>query len=503
MKAIDALARHGLADGGVKLGGFISRQRWFAGKQREIASTTVEDAAPLRQGEVAVIVVIARVQYEDGGVERYHVPLAARHDASTVWEGNVVGTGVREGRDVVFYDALADGDGAWAFWEAMASGAEIDTDAGAVMARNEGLALDVDGPQSIRPLGREQSNSSMVRAEREVLKVFRRLTEGLSPEIEMTEALAERGFTHVPAPLSVMQYRREGHEDTLLAIVQPYLTGGTEGWALALTSLRDLLASAAAGDEPEGMAADAAVLAQGSNFIPESERIGQVTARMHLALAGDGLPPPLRPEPIAPATLRAWAEAMRGELDGLIERGGEAVQALLPVRPQLHRALLAITELADRGLAIRYHGDYHLGQLLRTNSGWTVLDFEGEPDRDIEARRARSSPLRDVAGMMRSLDYAAAVELRDWSEPAKPDHPLLASRAEAWARLNREAFWRAYLAEVTGTPLLPSEAAASVLLRAYQIQKAVYEVAYELGHRPDWVTIPLAFLLGAAAGGEP
>jgi trehalose synthase-fused probable maltokinase len=511
MKAFDALARHGLKDAGDKVGGYIGRQRWFSGKDREIRRADILDAVSLREGEVPVLVVIARVELDDGSVERYHVPLAARADAATVWEGNVVGTGERDGRQVVFYDALADGEAAWAFWEVMAAGTELEGERGRLVARgNLGELLPGEGPAAIRPLGREQSNTSLVRAEREVLKVYRRLTAGLSPEVEMTDALVSQGFTHVLASLGTLEYHGEGEEPAQLAVVQPYLSGATEGWTLALTSLRDLLAAAAdsgsppglpggvKAEEADGVTPEEAVLGQGSSFIPETERIGELTARMHLAMSGADLPPDLRPAVVTRDTLRAWVAEMRADLERVSGEAADAARTLLPVKAAIAQAFDAVGELEDGGLAIRTHGDYHLGQLVRTNDGWTVLDFEGEPDRELAARRTLQSPLRDVAGMMRSLDYAAAIELRDWSGPDKPDFAELSARAQAWARLNREAFWGAYRAAVRDTSLLPADDAVAALLHAFELQKAVYELGYELGHRPDWAGIPLGFL--AAVG---
>jgi trehalose synthase-fused probable maltokinase len=158
----------------------------------------------------------------------------------------------------------------------------------------------------------------------------------------------------------------------------------------------------------------------------------------------------------------------------------------------------ALRSLQSGGLAIRIHGDYHLGQVMRIDEGWVVLDFEGEPDRPLAERRRRTSALRDVAGMLRSFDYAAAAALAERSKPGGEEWQALLPQGQAWAEANRASFWNAYAARVEGSPLLPPHDATITLLRAFELQKAVYEVGYELGHRPDWLLIPLQFLLGTA-----
>jgi trehalose synthase-fused probable maltokinase len=186
---------------------------------------------------------------------------------------------------------------------------------------------------------------------------------------------------------------------------------------------------------------------------------------------------------------------MTGELDALLSRPEPALQPLREGRDTIAARFEALRRLDAEGLCTRIHGDLHLGQVLRTDSGWFILDFEGEPNRTPEQRRQRWSPLRDVAGMLRSFDYAAAVAL---AERADPDHSVtshLQALGAAWAGINRESFWAAYLAEMQGSGVLPSSGAVLTLRRAFEVQKAVYEVEYELGHRPTWAHIPIDFLL--------
>jgi maltose alpha-D-glucosyltransferase/alpha-amylase len=217
---------------------------------------------------------------------------------------------------------------------------------------------------------------------------------------------------------------------------------------------------------------------------------------MHLALADPSLDPEMRAETITPQTLGRWADEMTADIDSLLRYQSPELAPLRARRPGLLARFDALRSLgADAGLSIRVHGDYHLGQVLRVDAGWVILDFEGEPDRPLAARRMRSSPMRDVAGMMRSFHYAAAAALMERCGPDSDDWEALFLQGVAWAEASGEAFWNAYLERAGGGALLPSLPAAPVLRRAFEVQKAVYEVQYELGHRPDWVTIPLRYLL--------
>jgi len=493
--ALDLLARHGLVDAEERLREYLPRQRWFGGREREITGVRVTDVGMLQDGDPAVLSVIVDVDYADGDPERYHVPVAAQVEgAASVWEGVVIGVGERDGRPVLVYDALHGGEPSFVFWKAVAAGAEIPMEDGRLVCRNLGFELGDVGPGSVRPLGREQSNSSLVRGDLEVMKCFRKLSRGLSPELEMLEALAAAGFEDVAAPLGVVEYDDGNGDEALVAMLQPYLHNGTDGWSLALASLRDLYAHAEETGNTERRHALRVAREQGASFEPESERIARVTARMHLALraaAGEAM----RAEPVSAEVLTRWAADMLEDLDRLLAGISDELEPLRSVRVGVAAAFEAITRITDGGLAIRCHGDYHLGQLLRTDAGWTILDFEGEPARGPEARRSKSSPLRDVAGMMRSFDYAAEVEMRNWAGPGDTDYTQVWAYGQAWAELNREAFWNAYLDELGDTDVIPRGSNALLLRRAFAMQKAVYEVAYELGHRPEWVEIPRNFLV--------
>jgi maltokinase len=507
MTADALLARNGLENAAPSMLAYLQRQRWYGSRGRAAAALAVDDAATLQEGDPTVLLVLVRVAYEDGGSERYSLPLGLRHcPAAEFFDPEKVITEVcrEDGSPSAVVDALGDPQSSAVLWELMPGGRTVPTARGELRCRGDGVERGVD-PATIRPLGREQSNTSLVRGDQELLKWFRQVEETRSPELEMTEALTDAGFGAVPAPLGVVEYADGEAEPVILALVQPYLHNGTEGWALALTSLRDLYAEAEEHGIGDVEAPTRLVEEQGATFLPESARLGEVTADMHLTLASDRVPESMRAEPVTPSMLDGWAAAMTAELDRLLRNPDPALDELRDRRGDVVERFDALRRLPDGGLAIRVHGDYHLGQTLRTDDGWTVLDFEGEPALSVEERRVRSSALRDVGGMLRSFDYAAAAALAERSQPGDVDDPehldFLRRQGDAWADANRRLFWGAYLARVSDHPLLPRNPDDSLTLRrAWELRKAVYEVGYELGHRPDWVRLPLRFLL---EGGRP
>lgn len=320
-----------------------------------------------------------------------------------------------------------------------------------------------------RVMGVEQSNSSVVYDERIIVKIFRRLHDGPNPEVEMTRALVRTGFTWVAEPLAGLT--REGYD---LAVAQPFLGGAVEGWALALTSLRDLFGVHDTRPvpviDPDGPPPTPDPGQAGGDFSAEARRLGETTAAMHVGLA----------EAFGrqPGDAGAWADDI----------GGQFSRAELPV--EIDRSagagLFDALRAADAGPAIRVHGDYHLGQVLRTDAGWYVLDFEGEPARPLDERRRPTSALRDVAGMLRSFHYASAVATLERDAQAQ-------EVGLAWESRNRKAFLEGYIPLASRGGVLPPDAASvTAVLAAFEMEKAVYELVYERAYRPHWEQIPLA-----------
>ena len=414
----------------------LPRQRWFDGGERPAELRSVSQEV-IGDGWPALVHVLVET-----GTGRWQLVLALRPAGQwpAALEGKpeaVVGElDTEQGRALV-YDAL------------------VDADVGlALLAR---VAPDVEAERARPLLGVEQSNSSVIFDEAVILKLYRRLLDGPNPDAEVTRALADAGFENVAEPLG--QWRMDGMD---LAVVNRFLSNGTDGFHLALTSLRDLYG--ARGEPGEA----------GGDFAPDARRLGIITAHMHLAMAsafGTG--------PAAPAM---WADEAEASLEGA-DLDDVDVGAV-------RQAFAELRALRDAGTSVRTHGDYHLGQVLRTDAGWFVLDFEGEPLRPLEVRRRPTSPLRDVAGMLRSLHYAAAVALRQWNDDGDDEVSHL---ADAWERHNAFAFLEGYAAADGIDDVLPEdEDARGIVRRAFELEKAVYEVRYERAHRPEWVGIPLA-----------
>jgi maltokinase len=432
------------------LAAWLVKQRWFAGKGR-----TVHDLA-----------VVADTEIVPGDPGLRHLMVTVSHGATSdcyqlfIGLRAMVPARLRHAQigpygDMQAYDGLHDFDLTRTLLDAIAA----DQTVGALrFCRIAGADIET-GLDSLVLTG-EQSNTSLVFGESAILKVFRRVAPGPNPDLEVATALAELGSTHVAEPFGWIETTMDG-VPTVLAILSHYLRAASDGWLLAATSVRDLYAAEGTG------AAEA-----GGDFAGEAERLGVATAQVHKDLADAFGTSELEPE-----ALRELAEQMFRRLDIAVA----AVPELARYADMIGDAYSKLAKLTEPVPAQRVHGDYHLGQVMRTQTGWVVLDFEGEPASPLAQRRTRSSPLRDVAGMLRSFDYAARHQLLN-----HPERASLAPRASDWARRNCDAFCAGY-AEAGG----PDPARNSVLLRALLLDKAVYEVIYEARNRPNWLVIPL------------
>ena len=443
------------------LAGWLVKQRWFAGKGRTVHDLAVVADTEIIPGDPGLRHLLVTVSH--GATSdcyqlfiglRARLPARLRHAQIGPYEG------------MAAYDALHDSDLTRTLLDAIVADRTI----GALrFCRIPGaeLAWAVEsepGPDSLVLTG-EQSNTSLVFGESAIFKVFRRVAPGPNPDLEVATALAELGSTHIAEPYGWVETRIDG-ATTVLAILSRYLRAAADGWALAATSVRDLYAWS-------GAAGSAAVPGEaGGDFAGEAERLGVATAQVHADLAGAFGTSELEPE-----ALRELAEQMFRRLDLAIA----AVPELARYADLAGDAFSSLAKLTEPVPAQRVHGDYHLGQVMRTQTGWVVLDFEGEPASPLAQRRARSSPLRDVAGMLRSFDYAARHQLL-----THPERVSLAPVAGDWVRRNAEAFCAGY-AEAGGL----DPARNAVLLRALLLDKTVYEVIYEARNRPNWMIIPL------------
>jgi len=448
---------------GLSLADFLIGQRWFAGKGRSWELVDASTVATLRD-HPRVELWLLTVRYDDGSTEVYQLPLV--HHSGYVDQLSHVLVGEREDENGVkewVYDALHDKEVTDLWTRGIAEQAEL----GAVRFRAEPSAPEVDTSRPSLVISAEQSNTSLVYGDTAILKVFRKIAHGLNPDIEVHRALSRAGSSHVAALLGWV----EGTwTDPLtgaggtgnLAMLQEFLRGGVEGWEMARASVRDLFA--------EG---DLHAEEVGGDFAGEAQRLGVVTAEVHADLA--------RGLPTAPAG-RSDLEGIAAGMQERLQSAARAVPELRPYAAALGSAYDAVPDSPGEHRLQRVHGDLHLGQVMRSVSGWKLLDFEGEPARPLAERRRPDLPVRDVAGMLRSFDYAARQSLVDRAEDRQLDY-----RAQEWADRNRAAFCVGY-GQASGRD--PRQDAA--LLRAYEIDKAVYEVVYEARNRPTWLPVPMA-----------
>jgi trehalose synthase-fused probable maltokinase len=437
---------------------WVVAQRWFASKSREVASLNVLESVALREESPLLVLALVEARFPVGTHEVYQVPLGLR-PASEGWEDRVVG----EVGDWTVYDALADPALGRELLHLMRSSRDVQAEEGALEFRwadraDFGLGATVD----VRPMGVEQSNSSIVFGDTLVLKAFRRVEPGVNPELELLRFLSERGFPHI-APLAGW-YEYEGRlVDATLGILQEFLADGEDGWELALDEL---------GTEPDA-------------FLDRLATLGRVTGELHTALGSDSQNPAFAPDEPSMEALSLLTATVDEEIERIFLDLSEDDERVAPIygRGQDVRELLqALSSIGAGGRVIRTHGDYHLGQTMLTGRGWVILDFEGEPARPLPERRRKTYPLRDVAGMLRSFAYAASASriLRDKPVP------------EEWEDRARESFLAAYFDAVDPSLLPPGQDATNKLLSIFELEKAVYELRYELNNRPDWVGIPVA-----------
>jgi len=435
------------------LGPHLAGQRWFASQASvEEPDVSLLSATHLAgtQAHGSLWQVLVRA---DGDVYQLVVVLRDTSEAGCS-AGVDPKTVVSALGDLVVCDALGDPEAAIRLLEVISGGSQ--------------------SAELCRPVTSEQSNTSVIFDDRLILKVFRRLRPGRNPDAEVTSALAGAGFASVAAPVVVW-----GDETYDYAFGQTYLAGGSDGWALALASLRDLysLYDSSGGPEP----AEA-----GGDFAPEAARLGQVTAQMHLHLSK------LFQDASPAASSRQAGEAWEALLGSIRARLAVATEKLGRDLNAVGEPLIArVASFDGPGPTIRVHGDLHLGQVMRTDQGWYVLDFEGEPDRPLSERLAPASALKDVSGMLRSFHYASRYSL---GERERREWPLLRPAAIAWEARNRRAFLSGYRSQAGVDDLLPEPAAASAVMAFYELDKALYELDYEVAHRPEWAVIPLEAL---------
>jgi maltose alpha-D-glucosyltransferase/alpha-amylase len=509
---------------------YLPRQRWFAGRSRELASAQIVDWATIRRGRDPVFLTIVRVEYRDAGSEEYFLPLVA--DSTTSEEQLAKScpetalarlTGARKG---VLHDGCGGERLGRDLLAALAQSRTFDAHGAEIRAARASAMDAVEQVDRrfeslpVRATRGEQSNTSLVFGDRVILKLFRRLVAGPNPDVEMGLQLSEVvHFPRVPAIVGTMSYQRPGGERTALGVAHRFVPHQANGWDHAIEAVGRFFERVASlaeqpplpplgaaggmstGEPPTG------VLDALGGYRQTAAKLGQRTGEMHAALAADGANPVFAPEAFATRDLAMTAARIAAEsrptfemlelkLAELPEDGRGAATHVLAGRTDLVGRTLSLSGSPDLGRKIRIHGDYHLGQVLWAEDDFFILDFEGEPDRPLDERRAKQSPLKDAAGMVRSFGYAAAAGLRAFTLAHPMDREGLAGWARVWQSWTSSAFLRAYLEAVAGASVLPADRATiDTLLGVFILEKALYELRYELNHRPDWVSIPLAGLV--------
>jgi maltokinase len=444
---------------------WMPAQRWFAGKGRD-ATITVAPLAEL-QTDPPVTIWTAHAEYADGGSETYQLPLVARSQPVDWLDHVLLGTVDTDDGPIWVYDALHDKDVTPAWLIGMR---EETVDGPLRFVRYAGAPDDIPVDEPSLVMTGEQSNTSMVFGDVAIMKVFRRLQPGINPDIEVQGELSKLGAKHIARLLGAVEVEVDGVRSSL-AMLQEFMTSGTDGWELAKTSVRDLMAEA-----------DLHAEEAGGDFAGEAERLGEAVAEVHADLA------------VAFGVREADADDLQVRAQAMRERLEQAlpiVPALADVADALRGIFDHVATLAGSVTMQRIHGDLHLGQALRTVHRWVLIDFEGEPMAAMSDRREFDSPLRDVAGMMRSFEYAGHHRVIEIGHD-----PQLSYRADEWSTRNRDAFCIGYASGAGADPR-----SHGVLLRAFEADKAVYEAVYEARNRPAWLPIPLASLTRLATDG--
>ncbi|MET9316357.1 aminoglycoside phosphotransferase [Kribbella sp. NPDC003505] len=459
---------------------FCAGQRWFGEKGHDVHVEAMATSAWLSDTDAWPAVRIGFV-YCAGppGIEIpirvYQLPLSYHREPVENLGHALVGEWVEPDlgdTEVWVYDALHDKEATPYWLDGLTHGRQLDgLEFHPVQAPDHHVEVPPDAQSLVLTV--EQSNTSLVFGDVALLKVFRRLEPGSNPGVEIESALTEAGSELVPEVLGSARGRWPraggGTDSGELAMMTAFQNNSTDGWSFATSSVRDLYAEA-----------DLHAEEVGGDFAPESHRLGASTAQVHSELAKA-----LGTDVWEPAKLVEHANAMHRRLD----HAASVISELQPYRDGLGRWFDALAAYDQPVTVQRIHGDYHLGQVLRTIEGWKLIDFEGEPAKSLVERRALDTPVKDIAGMLRSFDYAARSLLQDHEGDQQ-----IAYRAAEWATRNQQAFCDGY-AEVAGA----DPRAQDVLLNAFLADKVIYEVLYEARNRPTWLQIPLSAAAQLAA----
>jgi maltokinase len=437
------------------LGQWIEQQRWYGSKSRHVSAIEIEESVELAD-RLPLLVAVVQTRFASGSHELYQLPITFLPGVATTAAIQTVGQWTAV--DSVSQPALVR-----SLLRGMDSELELETEDGVFRFHRVEQAGALLPEAPVRPVGVEQSNSSIVFGDETVLKVFRKLEPGINPELELLQFLTRQGFANIAPLLGWYEYDGRSFAATL-GVAQRFFPDATGGWELAL----DQLAT-----DPEGL-------------LEELGGLGRVTAELHNALASDANDPAFSPEEPSTESLSLLTATIDEDIERIFVRlpDDERVADIAGRGQDVRERIAARTQVGLGGRLIRTHGDFHLGQTLHRGGGsnWVIIDFEGEPARPLFERRQKRSPLRDVASMLRSFAYVtSALEiLRGQSAPADFE-----DRA-------RRTFLEHYFSNIDPALLPAGETAVINLLSIFELEKAIYELQYELDNRPDWLPIPVA-----------
>jgi maltose alpha-D-glucosyltransferase/alpha-amylase len=509
----DALAR--------AIARYVGSRRWFGGKARTITSLSLRDAVPLEHD--AGILALIDIEYADAEPDVYLLPLAMAQARRAEEEGTRSATLIARLRDgFLLYEPIAEPKFAAELIETIGRKRQLDGDRGAVAGSGTRAFRELRGAGELpsQVLRGEQSNTAIVYGEALFLKLFRRLDAGINTDLEVTQFLNETSFTATPRVAGALEYRGAG-EPMTLGVLQSYTPNSGDAWTYTLDAIArffedvvsegefaDRMAEATPAepllaliDKPLPQVAQETIGA----YFADADMLGRRTAQMHAALASRDDVPAFAPEPFSPHYQRSIYQSIRTQSVQALQlvrrraKGVAEAEELLAREHELQQRFRRVLDGRIAGLRIRTHGDYHLGQVLRTGNDFVIIDFEGEPSRPLSERRIKRSALRDVAGMLRSFHYAPYAVVHGQSQGSvirSEDLAALESGARFWHRWVSAVFLRAYLDESGDAAHLPrTRDELRVLLDAYLLEKALYEIVYELNNRPEWVSIPLRGVL--------
>jgi maltose alpha-D-glucosyltransferase/alpha-amylase len=476
---------------------FLRRQRWFSQGTRDVRKVRFSDWGRLRTGPTPAFLTMASVAFADGAAETFSVPLAfvagAEADRVLAEQPAAVLARIKGARQGLIVDGLLDDQVCDRLLDLTDSGADLVTARGTVkgLAGRAGAAIDRTVPR--RWPRRDHQNSVAWLHDQLMLKLYRRIEPGAHPEVEMLRALPAHGFRRSPSLEGAIGYERPGLEPGTLATIQAMVGHQGSGWDFTLDELRRYFEQVAARAHTGASSADA-VRSLERYYLASAAMLGARTAEMHVALSRVK---DFAPEPLDRDGLRQLGEQLTQSAAAVLERLHAAsgslaapakalTQEVIALEKRLMARLGAVGRVAGGGMRLRIHGDYHLGQVLRTEEDFVLLDFEGDPGLPLAERREKQSPIKDLAGMLRSFDHAVHAAVRS---------PAVDERwATLWLDEVQLAFVTAYRATLGPLGILPEGDDFDVLLRAFMIDAAFRELGHELARRPDRAGVPLAGL---------